>query len=44
MAVFTPVFLPGEFYGQRNLADNSPEFDMTERLTLFMAPGNIWEA
>ena len=34
----TPVFLPGEFYGQRNLAGYSPcdlkESDMTERLTL----------
>ena len=30
----TPVFLPGEFHGQRNLADHSPwgckELDMTE--------------
>ena len=42
--VSTPVFLPGEFHGQRNLADYSPELDMTERLTLFMAPGSIWEA
>ena len=34
----TPVFLPGEFYGQRSLADYSPwgrkELDTTERLTL----------
>ena len=34
----TPVFLPGEFHGQRNLADYSPwgckESDMTEQLTL----------
>ena len=34
----TPVFLPGEFYGQRSLVGYSPwghkELDMTERLTL----------
>ena len=34
----TPVFLPGEFHGQRSLVDYSPwghkESDMTERLTL----------
>ena len=34
----TLVFLPGEFHGQRSLADYSPwggkEFDMTEPLTL----------
>ena len=34
----TAVFLPGEFYGQRNLADYSPwrgkASDMTEGLTL----------
>ena len=33
----TPVFLPGEFYGQRSLVGYSPwgckELDMTERLT-----------
>ena len=33
----TPVFLQGEFHGQRSLADYSPwgckELDMTERLT-----------
>ena len=33
----TPVFLPGEFHGQRSLAGYSPwghkELDMTERLT-----------
>ena len=33
----TPVFFPGEFHGQRSLADYSPrgreESDMTERLT-----------
>ena len=34
----TPVFLPGEFHGQRSLVGYSPwsckELDMTERLTL----------
>ena len=34
----TPVFLPGQFHGQRSLADYSPqghnESDTTERLTL----------
>ena len=34
----TPVFLPGEFHGQRNLVGCSPwshkESDTTERLTL----------
>ena len=35
----TPVFLPGEFHGQRSLVDYSPwgpckESDMTERLSL----------
>ena len=33
----TPVFLPGDFHGQRRLVDYSPwdhkELDMTERLT-----------
>ena len=33
-----PIFLPGEFHGQRNLAGYSPwgckEWDRTERLTL----------
>ena len=33
----TPVFLPGEFHGQRSLAGESPwgrkESDLTERLT-----------
>ena len=33
----TPVFLPGEFHGQRSLVGYSPwghkELDMTERLT-----------
>ena len=35
---FTPVFLPGEFHGQRSLAGYSPsgckESDMTELLTI----------
>ena len=35
----TPVFLPGEFHGQRSLAGYSPwghkESDTTERLSLF---------
>ena len=35
----TPVFLPGEFHGQRSLVGYSPwghkELDMTECLTLF---------
>ena len=35
----TPVFLPGEFHGQRNLAGYSPwgrkESDTTEQLTYF---------
>ena len=34
---FTPVFLPGESHGQRNLAGYNPwgrkELDMTEQLT-----------
>ena len=34
----TPVFLPGEFHGQRSLAGYGPrghkDLDMTERLTL----------
>ena len=37
----TPVFLPGEFYGQRSLADYSPwghkESDMTERLSFTLS-------
>ena len=37
----TPVFLPGEFYGQRSLVGYSPwshkESDMTERLTLSLS-------
>ena len=36
--LLTPVFLPGEFHGQKSLAGYSPwghkESDMTERLTL----------
>jgi len=36
----TPVFLPGKFHGQRNLAGYSPwdckESDMTEQLTLLL--------
>ena len=35
----TPIFLPGEFHGQMNLAGSSPwgckELDMTERLSAF---------
>ena len=35
----TPVFLPGEFHGQRNLVGDSPwghrELVMVEKLTLF---------
>ena len=38
----TPVFLPGEFYGQRRLAGYSPwgrkESDMTERLSSLSPP------
>ena len=37
--LLSPVFLPGEFHGQRSLAGCSPwnrkELDMTEQLTLF---------
>ena len=40
----TPVFLPGEFCGQRNLLGYSPwgckESDMTERLTLKILTAN----
>ena len=36
--LLTPVFLPGEFYGQRNLVGYSPwgpkELDMAEQLTI----------
>ena len=39
----TPVFLPGEFHGQRNLLGCSPwdnkESDTTERLTLSLS---VW--
>ena len=39
--LLTPVFLPGEFHGQRSLADYSPwgckELDTTERLTLALS-------
>ena len=38
----TPIFLPGEFQGQRSLAGCSPwgrkELDRTERLTLSLSP------
>ena len=38
----TPIFLPGEFHGQRSLAGYSPwgrrESDMTRRLTLTLYP------
>ena len=37
-----PVFLPGEFHGQRNLAGYSPwgrkDLDMSERLTVSLLP------
>ena len=37
--VTTPVFLPGEFHGQRSLAGYSPwchkELDVTEQLTIW---------
>ena len=37
----TPVFLPGEFYGQRSLVGYSPwgrkELDVTEQLTLSLS-------
>ena len=40
-----PVFLPGEFHGQRNLAGYSPsghkESDMTEQLTLSLSLASI---
>ena len=42
----TPVFLPGEFHGQRSVADDSPwghkESDMTEELTLPLLT-QLWE-
>ena len=42
-----PVFLPGEFHGQRSLVDYNPwghkELDMTEQLTLsFLSCWIIW--
>ena len=41
----TPVFLPGKFHGQRNLAGYSPwgceELDKTERLTLSLLPSTL---
>ena len=41
----TPVFLPGEFHGQRSLAGYSPwgskELDTTEQLTLSLLVGCI---
>ena len=40
----TPVFLPGEFHGQRSLRGYSPwghkELDTTEQLTLSLSP--LW--
>ena len=40
----TPIFLPGEFHGQRNLVGYSPcghnELDMIERLTLWAISGS----
>ena len=40
-----PVFWPGEFHGQRSLADYSPqgreESDMTERLSLHFTSGDV---
>ena len=47
--VSTPVFLPGEFHGQRSLAGYSPwghkELDMTEWLTIWLLLSYIywWE-
>ena len=42
----TPVFLPGESYGQRSLAGSSPsgpkELDMTERLSLYLKFNLKW--
>ena len=39
----TPVFLPGEFHGQRSLVGSSPrgrkESDTTEQLLLSLSPG-----
>ena len=43
----TPVFLPGEFHGQRSMAGYSSwgrkELDMTEQLTLSLSMGNRTE-
>ena len=40
-----PVFLPGEFHGQRNLVGYSPggrkELNMTERLTLSLIADSL---
>ena len=42
----TPVFLPGEFHGQRSLACYSPwgckELDMIEQLTLIQMADSCW--
>ena len=42
----TPVFLPGEFHGQRSLVGYSPwdckESDMTEGLTLSLFSSNMY--
>ena len=42
----TPVFLPGEFHGQRSLVGYRPwghkESDMTERLTLWGSNQAVW--
>ena len=39
--ILTPVFLPGEFHGQRSLVGYGPwghkELDMTERITLSLS-------
>ena len=46
----TPVFWPGEFYGQRSLAGYSPwcckESDRTERFSLILSQANVklWES
>ena len=43
----TPVFLPGEFHGQRGLAGNSPwgckELDIIELLTLHFTSLHYWK-
>jgi hypothetical protein len=42
----TPVFLPGELYGQRNLAGYNPmhltELDTTEQLTISLSWSFLW--